>query len=133
MNDFDRKSELAHIVQATETENEELKERIEELEADAIRSKLVDLYKDVEPHAKRMADYSEKAAALVEEYHVKRLLESFPSAEHVELTPVVSLNARQTPASLDKVLADLKKAEVKVVKVIHDRYNHQFHIFAGRR
>lgn len=102
------------------------------MNADEIRSKLVDLYKKVEPHAKEMATYSQEAAALTEEYHKERLTETFPEALFFELTPVVSLNARETPTSLDKKLIELTGSGAKIPLIIHDRFNHQYHIYAGK-
>ena len=94
--------------------------------ADEIRSRLVRLYEEGKPVLKQYAVYAQSAMALAEEYHLARLSAICQPSEE---TLVLTLDARETPASLDRQLADIP-GDVTVKRIIYDRANHKFHLFS---
>lgn len=95
--------------------------------ADELRSRLLDLYEQQKPAIMAFYQYSASAAALSEEYHAARFIERFPAAAREELTLACTLDSRETPASLDKKLAEL--AGVTVKKIVYDRARATYYLF----
>lgn len=95
--------------------------------SDALRSRIVELFNNSRVTIAAFYQYSESAAALSEEYHKERMSEVFPAAVHEELTLATTLDARETPALLDKKLAEL--SEVKVKKVVYDRVKSTYYLY----
>jgi hypothetical protein len=86
----------------------------------------VSLYDEFKPHLASYAEYAERASALSLEYHNKRIGEMFnPPIE--EGTLATTLDARETPKSLDVKLEQL--AELPIKRIIFDRVKHQYHLF----
>lgn len=95
--------------------------------ADALRSRLVELFENSKTILASFYQYSQTAAALAEEYHEARLRETYPGVVFEELTLACSLDARETPATLDKKLAELSGVTIK--KVVYDRVKATYHLY----
>ena len=98
--------------------------------ADDIRSKILETFKQFQPSAQAYHDYAERVAALSVEYHNARLSEvlSLPMEEG---TLVTTLNAAETPKSLDMKLAQIQALPGTPIKrVIFDRTKGQYFLFA---
>lgn len=98
--------------------------------SDDLRYKILETFKRFEPHAQAYHDYAERVAALSVEYHNARLSEvlSLPMEEG---TLVTTLNAAETPKSLDTKLAQIKALPGTTIKrVIFDRTRAVFYLFA---
>lgn len=95
--------------------------------ADQLRRKLVELFEQFRPELERYYDYAARAAALSEEYHRERLRDAFPDATLTDAVLLCSLDARETPASLDRELAKL--GDAKPTKVVFDRAAARFYLF----
>lgn len=95
--------------------------------SDHLRSRIIELFNNSRVTIAAFYQYSESAAALSEEYHKERMSEVFKDATHEELTLAVTLDARETPAMLDKKLAEL--SEVKIKKVIYDRVHSTYNLY----
>jgi len=98
------------------------------LPSDGLRSKIMDQFKIFEPHVTAYHDYAERVGALSIEYHAARLSEIFPHAPQDDMVLVCSLDARETPKSLDAKLAQLTGVQVK--RVLFDRTKATYHLFA---
>ena len=98
------------------------------LTADDIRGKIVELFDKCKPQLSAYHDYAQQATALAEEYHAARFAELFPGVPFEELTLVVSLNARETPKSLDNKLAQI--AEISLKRIVFDRVKSTYLLFA---
>jgi hypothetical protein len=100
------------------------------LTADEIRNKIVETFKRFEPHAQAYHDYAEQVAALSVAYHDQRLSEvlDIPMEEGVLVT---TLNAAETPKSLDTKLAQIKTLPGTTIKrVLFDRTKGCYYLFA---
>lgn len=98
------------------------------LTADDVRSEIVSVFEQFKPQLQAYHAYAEKLSALNLEYHRLRLGSTFTSAPVEELILAATLDARQTPKRLDSALAQL--ANVPVKRVVFDRVNSQFLLFA---
>lgn len=97
------------------------------MNADEIRAKMVAAFEAAKPTLTAFHTYSQTAAALAEEYHAAQFKETYPAVDLKELTLACSLDARETPATLDKKLAELRGITVKLV--IFDRVHHTYYLF----
>jgi hypothetical protein len=89
--------------------------------ADDVRHLITEAFKEFEPHIQSYGAYSQRMAALTQEYHTLRVKEAFPTAVVEELTLAVTLDVRETPTRLEIILAQLKNQQIDVKKVIFDR------------
>lgn len=98
---------------------------IVEGKADMLRARLVELFNNSKVTVAAFYQYSQTAAALSEEYHKARLTEVYPGLVFEELTLAAALDARETPATLDKKIAELAGVKIKkiVYDVVHSTYN----------
>lgn len=96
-------------------------------QADALRSRLVELFENSKITLNAFYQYSQTAAAIAEEYHKARLTEVYPGVKFEELTLAVSLDARETPATLDKKLAELHDVAIK--KIVYDRVRSTYYLY----
>lgn len=97
--------------------------------ADEIRCKILEQYNVFLPHMTAYHDYAERIAALSLQYHDTRLKEvlQMPIEEGVLLT---TLDARETPKSLDTKLAQLSQMpDTKLKRVIFDRVKGTYNLF----
>lgn len=85
--------------------------------SDDIRRRLAALYAEARPDIEAFGTYAQNAAALSMELHRVRLAEMFPSAPVQEMTLLATLDARETPASLDANLSQIQLSG-KVPKAI---------------
>ena len=106
------------------TENTET-ERL--LTADEIRSKILEQYELFKPNVAAYHDYAERITALAIEYHAVKLKGISPVLE--ELVLFASLDARETPKSLDIKLEQILDSGVAIRRVIFDRSKHIYHLF----
>lgn len=97
------------------------------MSADELRSKIVETYKQFEPSLKAYYDYAQRTAALSEEYHAARLVEALNVTPTDEIL-VATLDARETPRSLDNFLASFR-SEKPVKRIVFDRVNGKYHLF----
>lgn len=89
-----------------------------------------EIFESFKPTAQLYRDYAEKMQALSVEYHNKRLAEAFPATTALEeMVCVQILDARETPALLDRTLSAIKEAGVVPTKIIFDRLNFKFYLF----
>ena len=95
--------------------------------ADDIRHKMVEMFKGASGVLTAFYDYSRQAAALAEEYHAARFSENYPTVHVETLTLACSLDSRETPASLDKKLAELGGIIVK--KIVFDQARATYYLF----
>jgi hypothetical protein len=113
--------------------NEPIQEKAIEavsLTADEIRTKIVETFNQFAPHAQAYHDYAERVAALSIQYHNTRLSEvlGLPMEEGVLVT---TLNAAETPKSLDTKLAQIKALPGTTIKrVLFDRTKGCYYLFA---
>lgn len=96
------------------------------LNADELRSKMVELFTQFKPTLQQYYDYAQRAAALGEEYHMRRLEELGPPVEAGTL--VATLDARATPKSLDHELGKFPPGSIR--RIVHDRMNARYYLFA---
>lgn len=97
--------------------------------ADEIRSKIVEQFTMFQPSMAAYHEYAARIAALSVEYHNTRIAEvlNVPIEEAVLL---VTLDARETPKSLDEKLTQIAKVPgTKVKRVIFDRTKGHYHLF----
>lgn len=94
------------------------------LSADELRAKLVDIFKRFKPALDQYYDYARQVTALSEEYHRARLSAAGPIQERVLLA---KLDSRETPATLDRVLAEVDPASLGLV--VYDRKNAAYYLF----
>lgn len=97
------------------------------ISADSLRSRLVELFHNSQPTLAAFYQYSQTAAALAEEYHEARLRENYPGVVFEELTLAATLDARETPATLDKKLAELQGVGIR--KVVYDRVKTSYYLY----
>ena len=96
---------------------------------DEIRSKIVEQYNVFLPHMQAYHEYAERISALSLQYHNTRLSEvlELPMEEGVL---VATLDARETPKSLDTKLAQLTALpDTKIRRVIFDRVKGTYYLF----
>jgi hypothetical protein len=93
--------------------------------ADQLRSKMVGIFTEFKPALEKYYDYAQRAASLAEEYHSVRLKEQFPSAVLEERVLICKLDARETPATLDRKLASVDKVGLAVF----DRADATYYLF----
>jgi len=98
-----------------------------ELPADSIRSKIVETYEQFKPSLEAYYDYAQRTAALSEAYHAARLREVFSTVPTEEIL-VATLDARETPKSLDNFLATFRPGK-PVTRIVFDRVNGKYHLF----
>ncbi len=97
------------------------------MNADEIRSKILETYNQFKPSLDAYYDYAQRTAALAEQYHAARLTEKFGMSA-TEETLVATLDARETPKSLDKFLACFN-SDKPVKRISYDRVNGKYHIW----
>ena len=85
-----------------------------------LRVKMARLFEENKAKIMDYAAYAQLAAALNDEYHAACMADTF-GVKVVELTEVARLDARETPASLDKALESLRNVQIK--QVVYDRKN----------
>lgn len=95
------------------------------MNADELRAKIIETYDKFKPSLEAYYDYAQRTAALSEEYHAARLSEVCKVPIEQE-TLLASLDARETPKSLDVFLATTTG---QVKRIIFDRANSKYHIF----
>lgn len=66
--------------------------------------------------------------ALSEQYHALRIRDEFQSLVKAKLL-VTTLDARQSPVSLDKKLAELRDSGVQIRDVIYDQNTTTYYLF----
>lgn len=99
------------------------------LTADEVRNRLMDQFNLFKPHLQAYADYAERIAALSLEYHGLRLSEFLGDSIEVG-TLVATLDARETPKSLDTKLAQLREVpDFKIGRVIFDQAKGVYYLF----
>ena len=98
------------------------------MSADEIRQKVVATYNEFKPHLDAYYDYAQRVAALSETYHAARFLEAFPNVQPTEKTLVATLDARETPKSLDNFLASFR-SDKPVREIVFDRANGKYYVF----
>ncbi len=97
------------------------------MNADEIRSKLIETYNQFKPSLNAYYDYAQRTTALSEEYHAARLTETFKLTPTEEVL-VATLDARETPKSLDNFLASFRP-DKPVKRIVFDRVNGKYHLF----
>lgn len=97
------------------------------MNADELRTKILETYTQFKPHLDAYYDYAQRTAALSEAYHAARLSEAL-NITATEETLVATLDARETPKSLDNFLASFR-SEKPVKRIIFDRINGKYHLF----
>ena len=95
--------------------------------SDELRHQILALFDSFKEHLKGYHDYAERVSALAVEYHKVRLAEAFPGAKFEEGVLAISLDARETPKSLDTKLAQLHGVAVK--RVVFDQLKSTYHLF----
>lgn len=98
------------------------------MNADAIRSKITETFELFKPQLAGYAEYAQRITALSEEYHKVRLAETFCKPE--EMIFVCTLNAAETPKSLDQKIAQLSQAGTKIKRIIYDRKDRTYHLYS---
>lgn len=99
------------------------------MNADEIRSKLVENFNAAKPTLDAYYEYAKTAGALAEEYHNARLTETFTGVKIQEAVLVMTCDARETPASLDKKLIQLKDNGIIVKHILFDRPKSTYYLF----
>lgn len=97
------------------------------MNADDVRRKLVANFEAAKPILDGFYEYAKVAGALAQEYHEARIHEAFQGVDFRTLTLVASLDARETPVSLDKKLMELGQAPIKLV--IFDQTKFTYYLF----
>jgi hypothetical protein len=95
--------------------------------SDDIRHKLMEQFEQFKPHLTGYHEYATRAAALAQEYHAARFKEVFPQIPMEELTLITTLDARETPKSLDTKLAQLTGIIPK--RIIFDPTKFTYYLF----
>lgn len=94
--------------------------------AEQLRTELVKLFKESNSVLNAFYDYSQKAAALAEEYHAAQFREKY-AVPVEEITLACTLDARETPATLDKKLLELQAVPIR--KILFDRARSTYYLF----
>jgi hypothetical protein len=97
--------------------------------ADELRSALVAQFEKFKPSLEQYHEYAQRCMALAQEYHAVRLEDAFPEAKIEELTLVATLDARETPKSLDTKLAQFASENITVRRMIFDRVKSAYLLF----
>lgn len=87
------------------------------------------IYKEFLPTLKTYQQMASKAVDLQVKIFDARLRETFPEAEFNGAPLIVSLSARETPAKLNAILAELAKKQIKAERVIFDPQNLSFNLY----
>ncbi len=97
------------------------------LSADEIRSKLIEQFEAAKPHLAAYHEYAERCIALSLAYHNARIAATFAGVPVEELTVAATLDARETPKSLDTKLAQLHGVAIK--RIIFDPVKSTYLLF----
>lgn len=97
------------------------------MKSDEVRSKITGLFEKFKGSLSVYGDYAQQVGALGLEYHAARFAEL--GAPLQELTLAKTLDARETPASLDNFLANLSKTDKPLKLVVFDRANCQYQLY----
>ena len=95
--------------------------------SDEIRHRLVEHFEAAKQTLNDYYDYARGAAALSEEYHAARIKECFKTAEYKEMTLVAEFDSRETPATLDRKLAELGDLPLKLV--VYSQAKNTYYLF----
>ena len=103
--------------------------QIEALTTDELRHKIVEQFEAFKPHLQSYHDYAERISALSLQYHSTRLSEVLKLPVE-EMVLMATLEAAETPRSLDTKLAQLEKMpEAKIKRIIFDRVKGIYYLF----
>lgn len=97
------------------------------LSSDEIRSRLIGTFEQFKATLDQYYDYAQRAAALAEEYHDARLVEVF-GVPIEEAVLVATLDARETPKSLDNFIAGFK-SDRPVRRILFDRAASKYYVY----
>ena len=97
--------------------------------ADELRTAMVKQFEEVKPHLDAYHGYAMRISELAIAYHEARLADAFPKVQVEELTLAVTLDARETPKSLDTKLAQLASENIIVRKIVFDRVKTTYLLF----
>jgi hypothetical protein len=100
-----------------------------ELSPADIKQKMRDLCQAAAPWQAKYADMALKLAALSEQYHEQTLKAAFPAAEFSERTLAITLDGRESPASLDPKLAQLAEQQIAVKLIVFDRVQFKYLLY----
>lgn len=96
---------------------------------DEIRARLVAQYEQFKPSLLAYHEYATRVSALAVEYHNARLKELYELSPVEELTLALTLDARETPKSLDEKLTALIQTQSVPKRIIFDRIKSTYYIF----
>lgn len=114
---------------APEVEPIEVAAQVEPLNSDNIRTKILEQFAHFQPHLQAYHDYSQRMAALSVEYHNSRLAETLGVKIDDEVL-LTTLDARQTPKTLDTQLAQIEKLPgTKIKRIVFDRTKATYYLF----
>lgn len=97
------------------------------MKSDEVRSKITALFEKFKSSLSVYSDYAQQVGALGLEYHAARFSELGVPLQ--ELTLVKTLDARETPATLDNAIAHLNQTNKTIKLVVFDRANCAYHIY----
>lgn len=100
------------------------------MNADEIRQKILEEFEKFKPHLQGYYEYAQRVDALGSEYH-RLILEEELGRPYKEMILVATLDARETPKSLDTTIAQLHQSNVRLAEVILDRKSGKFLLFAS--
>lgn len=93
-----------------------------------LRAEITRIYDESKPARQSFLDYSTKMLALSVEYHKAAIQEKL-GVDMQSGVVVAALDVRETPASADKALDELKAAGVPITGAIHDIQEAKIYLF----
>jgi hypothetical protein len=96
--------------------------------SDDVRTKLLSTFEAFKPALEQYYNYAQQAAALAQEFHRLRFKERF-NLDATEEILIATCDARETPPTLDKIMASLP-ADKPIRRVVFDRLNGKYYLFA---
>lgn len=93
------------------------------------RAEWSDLYKEFAPTLTQYQAMAKRALGLQINIFNCVFREDFSQASHHAESLILKISARENPARLDQLLADLAKREIKVTRVVYDAHTFDFYLF----
>jgi hypothetical protein len=97
-----------------------------------LRDELSAMYQRNKALRETWFEMTQRAVALNTEYHIKRLKEHLPNVAVEEEILLTTLDARQSPVSLDKALTEMAPGGVPmcpISRIIFDRKELKFYVY----
>src|ERR1700745_84699 len=87
------------------------------------------IYRELVPTLDKYQDMAKRALELQVQICDARFSQAFPDAAFEAAPLIITLSARETPAKVDGILAELSKKKITVTQVIFDPQTFSYHLY----